>query len=182
MARLYVANVTRQRMIVFYRLDAGQTNGNFTAPKQQSIEPGHQSTVGGDLDRHQLDMIIGQLNVFGMVGEVDVPNNLKGVHALVFNIDRPVSERTIRVLIAHNQEVKIEEGEKRRERLAIAANEQLNAQARQADLPPPPEFDLEIEQMEQTSDEDRIEKGFHIKRDLKEVPSESLRGRGRVRA
>lgn len=180
MARLYVTNVTRQRMIVFYRLDAGQTNGNFTPPKQQAIEPGRYSPVGGELDKQQLDMIIGQLNVYGMVGEVDVPNNLRGIHALVFNIDRPVSERAVRALVAHNLQAKVEEGEMRRERAAIGANEALSNAVQNAELPPPPEFDLEVEQMEQTSDEKRIEKGFHVKRELKEVPSELLHSRGRA--
>lgn len=180
MARLYIANVTRQKMIVCYRLDAGQTNGNFTPPKQQLIESGRQSTVGGELNKPQLDLIIDQLTVFGMVGEVDIPNNLQGVHPLVFNIDRPVSERAMKAIMAHNLQVKVKEGKTRRERAAIGANEALNLAAQNVDLPPPGEFDTEIEQMEQSSDEKRIEVGFHVKRDLSEVPSEVLHERRRA--
>ena len=177
MARLFIANVTRQRYVVYYRLDAGQTNGLFTAPKQITIEPGRQTPVGGDLDKPQLDTIINQLNVFGMVGEVDVPNNLTGVHELVFNIDRPVSDRALRALVAHNAQVKVAEGDQRRQRAAIGANEALKVATANAEIDPPSEFDLEFEQMEQAADESRIEQGFHVKANLAEVPSDLLHRR-----
>lgn len=175
--RLWVANISRQRQVLWYRLDAGQTNGNFTPPKQQSIEPGQQSTVGGDIALPAIETIVGQLAVYGLVGETDVPNKLRGIHELVFNLDRKVSDRAIRAVHAHNLEVKMLEGKQRRERAAIGANEALKVATSEAELSPPPEFDLEIEQMEQSFDERRIEEGFHVKSHLSEVPSDILAAR-----
>ena len=128
----------------------------------------------------QIDEIRKQLETFGLVGEVDVPNKLWGIHEIVFNVDQPVSERAIRAVHAHNQQIRMEEGSKRRERAAIGANEALNLAASNAELPPPSEFDLEFEQMDQFQDEKRIEQGFHVKRNLEEVPAETVRSKRRA--
>jgi hypothetical protein len=185
MAYLYVANTTQQHQIVFYRTDVAPPGANvpFTAPKQQAIPPGRQVTVGGNLDKNELDFVIEQLNQYGMVGEVDIPNNLQlMVHPFIFNIDRPISPRSIQTVMEHNMGIKMNEGQRRREAAAIGANQSLALAAQTANVPDPRQFDVEYEQMELTSDEKRLEQGFHVVKDMAEVPATKVkRGPGRPR-
>jgi hypothetical protein len=177
MARLFVANVTKQLQVVFFRPDIF-AHGNFTPAHQKTIPAGRQTQLGNaNLDRDQLDNIIGQLTGYGLIGEVDVPNNMHGNVAYVYNIDRPVSEHTIRTVMAHNYDLKFQEGVERRERLAIAANEILKTVTAGSELPMPDGLDFEIEQMEQTSDEETIAAGFHVKNNIAEVPAEVRRAK-----
>jgi hypothetical protein len=183
--RLWIANTTLQNWTVSYRINAVPGTPFSPAP-QMPIKGGanakeiytRQVVVGGDLEQHQVDMIIDQLKPHGLIMECDVPNRMRGIFPLVGNIDRRVSEHVINIVKSNNMGIKIHEGEVRRERAAIGVNEALNIQAREAQLPPPPEFDVEFEQMEQFNDEPRLEKGFHVKRDLAEVPPDVIKKRG----
>jgi len=90
----------------------------------------------------------------------------------------------MRIVMAHNHGVKLQDGQRRRESAAIGANEALSLVTREASLPEPPEFDVEYEQIDQVADEKRIEEGFHVERDLNRVPSDKQkqkRGPGRPR-
>ena len=164
MGYLYIANVSRQRQIVNYRLDVDrkgiyQERMRLQAPRQEILAPGKQSIVGGDLGPEQIAQIIEQLEVYGLVGQVDVPNNLHGVAELVFNIDVPVSKHTLEVVHAHNMGMKIEEGTLRRHRAAIAANQALVRESGEI----PPVFDVEFEQEEVSEmGEKSITEGFHV--------------------
>jgi hypothetical protein len=182
MAFLYVANCTQQQQIIFYRTDIAPPGAQvpFTASRQQAIPPGRQMTVGGDLDQHEIGALVEYLNQFGAVGEVDVPGKLHPmVHPFIFNIDRPVSEHAMRHVMAHNMGIKIEEGDERRERAAVGANEALDIAAQRSGVPDPRQFDVEFEQMELTADEKRVEQGFHVNRDPTQAPQK--RGPGRPR-
>lgn len=179
--RLWIANVTRQRFVIWWRLDGGQTDGRFTAPRQTSIDPNTQVQIGGDMELPQIQTLLDQLEPFGLVGEKDVANGLSNrTHEIVFNIDRQVSPRAIETLKRHNLAVKMKEGERRREAAAIGANEALKNTISDSELPPPPQFDVEIEQMEQFQDEKRVEEGFHVKQRLDEVPAEVFSERRRA--
>ena len=173
---LYVANVTKQNWTVFYRTDIAPPGSaiDFRAPGQQAIPAANprvqQATVGGDLEEYQCNLVIKQLSQYGMIADSDLPNGLRGVHPLICNVGQPVSERAQRMVIAHNQGMKLEEGAERRERAAIGANAALSLAAQNADLPEPQKLDVEFEQMDDVQGENRIESGFHVERNLAAVP------------
>jgi hypothetical protein len=164
MGSLYIANVSRQRQVICYRLDINK-NGEVDdrmrnrAALQQTIESGKQAVVGGDLHPNQMAQIIEQLSDYGMVGKVDVPNNLRGAVSLVFNMDAPVPRNTMMAAVQHNSGVKIDEGAQRRARAAIAAHEALQSKIDDT----PKTFDVEFEQEEVSElDEKSIAQGFHV--------------------
>lgn len=177
--RLFVANTTNQHQIVFYRPDI-YVGAGFIPPHSCPIKPGRQENLGGELEEGQINEIVKQLRPHGFLYQMEIPGDLRGVCPYVGNINQPVSEHTLRVVMAHNEGNKLIEGSRRRERAAIGANEALKLATAQANVPEPPEFDVEFEQMTQTeAGEDRIEAGYHVVRDLADVPAAAKRGPGR---
>jgi hypothetical protein len=164
MGRLYVTNVSRQRQVLCYRLDInrkGEVDPRMAnrAALQQAIDSGNQAVVGGDLHPDQIAQIVDQLSAYGMVGVVDVPNNLRGPVPFIFNIDAPVPRNVAMAVVQHNSGVKLADGAKRRERAAVAANEALKSKIDDT----PQVFDVEFEQEEVSDlDEKAIAQGFHV--------------------
>lgn len=127
MAKLYVANPTRQRQVVCYRLDFtkegdAEPQRRFQPARQQDVEPGRQVQLGGDMHMNQITDIVEQLARYGMIGVVDIPR-MQGKITYIYNIDRPVSAEALRRVVAHNESVLIEDGRGRRMRAAVATNE-----------------------------------------------------------
>jgi hypothetical protein len=177
MGSLYIANVSRQRQVIFYRLETNRKGEvddrlRLRAATQQVIESGKQAPVGGDLHPNQMSEIIEQLTTYGMVGVVDVPNQLQGVVPLIFNIDAPVPRHIMMKVVQHNSGAKVEEGALRRERAAIATNEALKNNVDNV----PQAFDVEFEQEEVSEmDEKSIAQGFHVVEKPEEGPKPGKR-------
>lgn len=129
MARLFVANCTAHNQIVSYRVDfvpEGQTvSVARRAPRFQPIPSGRQVALGGDLDVGQIKEIVEQLNVFGMVGVVDLRGKLPGFIPYLFDIDKAIPKALIKRVVDHNKGVQILEGQARRRKAALAANDAL---------------------------------------------------------
>lgn len=164
MGYLHILNVSPQRQVICYRLDVnrkGEVDDRLKnrAASQQAIESGKQAVIGGDLHPNQIHQIIEQLTPYGLVGVVDVPNNLHGVVPYVFQLDAPVPRHIGMAVVQHNISVKLGEGAVRRERAAIAANEALKNVIDTT----PQVFDVEFEQEEVSElDEKAIAQGFHV--------------------
>jgi hypothetical protein len=127
MTKLYIANPTRQRQVVCYRLDfdrAGEPemHRRFQPARQQDVEPGRQVQLGGDMHMTQITDIVEQLARYGLIGVVDV-SRMQGKVTYIYNIDRPVPADVMRRVIAHNESVMVEDGRLRRMRAAVATNE-----------------------------------------------------------
>jgi hypothetical protein len=169
MSRLYVANVTKQNCIVFYRLDYDR-DGNpvggtiFRPPTQQQIPSGRQVPLGGDLHSNQIASIILQLQKYGLVNE-DELKRCRGKITWVANVDRPVSAESIRYANDHNDGLKMNEGALRRRKAAVAASSLVQTAVAGQEAPQPPlqEFELSYEQEEQSeAGERRVEEGFRV--------------------
>lgn len=175
MAKLYIANCTKQNQEIYFRLDFDidddgrkQIVTRFRPAKRQSVAPGRQIVLGGDLHIRQIQDIISQLEVFGLIGEADVPR-LDRIASYVYNIDQPVRADTIRTVMASNQGILITQGVERRKAAAIVTNETVantvNQQFAEAGISKAPEqaVEVEIEQLEQSeAGEKRIEEGYKI--------------------
>lgn len=164
MGRMYIANVSRQKQIVTYRMDIDNT-GAFSerlrqnALRYETIERGRQIAVSGDLHAEQIKTIVDQLSVYGLVAASDVPNRLRGCVDLIFNLDAPVSKKVMEAVHDHNMGVKVGEGALRREHAAVAAHEVLAQRTGET----PQSFDVEFEQEEVSEmDEKSIAAGFHV--------------------
>lgn len=157
MARLYVANVTRQNRIVFYRLDFNlpgvpsvSYGGRYAPPKQQTIASGRQVAIGGDLNEDALKELMRQLDLAGAVGTTDVPTlHRRQRPNFIYNIDRPVPSKIMERVYQHNRGVLSAEGHQRRVNAAMAAQEGLMSRLDDTQgTRKPDEFVVEYEQLE----------------------------------
>jgi hypothetical protein len=145
MPRLYIANASKQRQLVYYRIefDTDPERKESSSPLSQvgraaphvEIEPGQQKMIpGGDYDargggllsKSAVDRIIRQLRPFGLVMETemgDVLGRRDRTFTLIASIDTPVPRDSIDHVINSNHESKTGEGAHRRRQAAVAANE-----------------------------------------------------------
>lgn len=130
MARLFVANCTAHNQIVTYRVDfvpEGQAvSVARRAPRAQPIPSGRQVALGGDLNIGQIKEIVEQLNIFGMIGVVDLKGKqLPRFVPYLFDIDKAIPVALIKRVVAHNKGNQIVDGKARRTKAALAANDTL---------------------------------------------------------
>lgn len=173
MSRLFVANCTRQVQEVYYRLDfnadgAPEPNARFQPAKRQTIPPGRQIVLGGDLHIKQIEDIVDQLAKYGAVGTLDVPR-LKKVAPYVCNVDKSVPVDVIRNVMTVNAGVLTQQGRDRRKKAAIAVDDTVanvvNSQFAEAGIPKEADqsVEVEFEQEEQSeAGEKRVEEGYRI--------------------
>lgn len=191
--RLYIANCTKQFQEVHYRLDfnasgSPEPNARFQPAKRQTIAPGRQVALGGDLDHlSQIDDIMDQLRRYGLVAQMDVERT-KRIIPLVCNVDTPVKAETIRRVINMNSGIQIEQGRDRRTKGAIIANDTVTRVVDQElatngiDKAADSSVELEFEQLEQSSaGERRIEEGYRLDHRAPPPSKNAKGGKGRRR-
>lgn len=173
MARLYVANPTRQDKDVHFRLTYRDGRmANFPMYKRQTIPKGKQVALGGDLDMAQIEDVVQQLSRYGMLGTIDLKGRFPAKRIpLLFSVDRQIPRPVIEEVVAHNDGVLTDDGRARRRAAAVAANEALLRNLGD-DTPAPPEMVVDMEQDEQTeAGEKRIEEGVRVlNRPLADAP------------
>ena len=102
-----------------------------------------------------------------MIGEVDVAQIGKrsGFVPLIFQLDKAVSPRSIRLVHEHNMELLTRVGHERRRRAALAANAVIEDKL--AELGESvTELDVGFEQLEVSeAEEKRIDEGFRVRPD-----------------
>ncbi len=138
---LYLANCTR---LDFDKYGEKDPRAMGKLPKHQDIPAGRQVPLGGELHMTQIEDIIQQLQPYGLMAQKDIASE-HGRLSWVFNVNRPVSEDAIRYVLDFNSGILTEEGQKRRHRAAIAANEALAEQIEGE----PDRFHVEFEQLDE---------------------------------
>ena len=173
-----MANVSFQRQTIAYKLTI-DGKGNYSERldrqgfRQETIERGQQVQIGTDFCLEQIQEIVDQLEPYGLVRKMDVPNGLHCVHNLIYNIDIPVSRPILEALHEWNTGVRLGDGAARRKAAAIAANQALTQTAQEV----PRVFDIEMEQEEVSeAGEKAIGEGFHVTHNLAEA--EAISGKG----
>lgn len=186
MARLYVVNCTGQNRIINYRLDftvddqGRRTSERMVPYKSQLIPARVQVPFGGDMHPLQISEIVSQIEMTcGAVNANEVKTAKRlGVVKLIWQEDRPVSRPICEDVIAHNMGLLSDQGEERRERLALVADQQLTNLLDKA----PAKMELEFEQVEEDSDlptSRRLEQGFKVDHQDKRTPPPAKRVRAR---
>lgn len=171
MAKLYVANCTKQTQVLMYRLDFdedGKRSGKPQPPRRtQPIPKGQQILVGGNLDHPmQVTEIIGQLEKFGLVAEKDIGRLPRRVVPFIYSLEIAVRAKSIQAVLDHNHGIISHDGKLRREAAAIAAASQFDSQTVDTSIE-------EIEESDRASDAGpRIEEGYRLTHDENQVPPE----------
>jgi len=174
--RLYIANPTVQKQTVCYRVDFDK-DGNFKDPRdrqfqparQQTIEPGLQSQLGGDMNKAQIDDIIEQLKPYGLIHAKDVSHAPTSKVPYIYSIDAYVPADVMRRIQFHNSAVMEEAGRQRRAAAAIGSNDVVQRAVQnkfiEMGIPAQPADSTTVtfEQLDQSeAGEKRIEEGFEV--------------------
>ena len=119
--KLYVANTTHQVQDFQYRLP-----DNLKIYKQ-TIDIGKQVMVPGDLSSNDVDFVVAQHAMYGMVNvrELDRTRNFFG---LCYSIDKPVDVERVKYAVIHNKGVLVERGKEIRKEAAVAVNNSIEEQ------------------------------------------------------
>lgn len=115
--KLFIANCTHQIQTVNYRLIEGKGRGFQT----QHIGLGRQEQIAGELNKPQIDGLIGQLRVFGLHEIEDLPG-VKHFVPIVCSVDKAVPAALMQELISHNTALLKQFGTKLRREAAIATS------------------------------------------------------------
>lgn len=158
--RLYVANCTRQRHVIYYRLDFDR-DGNFSQSERQrslkqiSVDSGRQVTVGGDLHQSQAQSIMDQLAKHGAIGIEEIKGGRlpKQMIPFVMSVIGEVPAKLMKDIHSHNTEILFSQGKRRRAAAALTANKAVE-QISQANVK---EFEVEMEQLPPSDGEDEPE-------------------------
>ena len=190
--RLFIANCTRQKKRIFFRLDFDgkgvAIDQKGTLPKHQDIDPGKQEPVAGsaDLNEAQVNSIIKQLSKYGMQHYENV-NRLAMFTDFLYSKDKPVPVKALEKCYQHNQGILSKEGRNRREQAAVASAHVIDQPRHQQDgtdvSPVGGEVRVAIEQV--TDSEfggSRIEEGFTVDRASPAAKSGGSKRAGRNRA
>lgn len=118
--KLYVANCTAQVHDFTYRML------ETDSVRRQRIEMFAQVQITGDLNQLEVDYIVKQYAVYGLV-RVDEIDRTKPFIGMCWQVDKPIAVEKIRRALEHNKLVLDEMGRKFRQEAAIATNNRLQS-------------------------------------------------------
>ena len=118
--KLYIANCTNQAQDFNYRLPEANS------VRRQRIEIGQQIQISGDLAQTDIDAIIAQHAMYGLV-RADEVDRTKPFIGLCYNIDKPVTLTKIQSAFSHNQDVLTKLGHEIRKEAAVAASAHIES-------------------------------------------------------
>lgn len=127
--KMFVANGTRQHINFMYRLP--ETNKT----REQTIRVGEQIQVSGDLNQVDIDSIIAQHAVYGLVRSDEIDR--KGQKpTMCYQLDKPIHPSVIKRLEMINQGILDQRGAEARQNAAIVMANELGAdmQRKQSNL------------------------------------------------
>jgi hypothetical protein len=165
--KTYIANCTQQNQIINFRLPEGRKVMTHTIPM------GRQLLIG-DLSPPEIEALQAQLGPYGLVPVADIGRSRNKI-TYVYSTSGPVSAANIGRALDRNRAILREEGKKRRENAAIAANMGMNT-----DETPVKNLEMTIEEVTSgtLADDEPVGEGFRI--DNTQSMSENRRPRRRT--
>lgn len=150
MTTMYVANCTRQIQDFMYRLP------EQTKVMKQIIDIGGQIRIPGDLSTPDVEAIVEQHAIYGMV-RVDEIDRTKPFVGVCYSLDKPVSVDKIRIALQHNQDVLVERGRKIREETAVSINNAMEDQTNALES-----LEVSIEEIEKDGKDTQVNEKIRV--------------------
>jgi hypothetical protein len=127
---MYIANPSRQVHDFQYWV-VGEKQ---SAPRSQSIRPGGQTRLSGDLSTPQIERIAAHHARYGMIS-VDEVGRAKGKVPLIYAVDRQIPVAIIQRQMALNQGHLVLQGKEIRQQAAVAEAVRMEEQLEEQGLP-----------------------------------------------
>jgi hypothetical protein len=170
--RIFIGNATSQNFDFHYRLP--ETRGF----RSQFIEMGRQVTISGDLSQKDIDEIVEQGSIYGMISVDEVDRRATKYHGLVYSVDKPISSSKIEKLFHANTAVLVHLGQQLRRDAAIVENNRLLKNNQEMDLPSIRNTEMSIQE-EKDNGNGQMAEGYRAEFD---VGTTKPRGRRRTRS
>lgn len=119
--KMYVANCSKQVQDFFYRMPES------SGVRRQRIEVGQQIRISGELNSPDIDAIVEQHKMYGMVREDEI-DRTKVFIGVCYQIDKPVKINNVIMALDHNMEVLTEQGKQIRKEASVVINENLSSE------------------------------------------------------
>jgi len=116
--RMFIANGMHQNLDFQYRLPESKR------PRQQIIPIGSQVMLSGELSQKDIDAIIEQHGIYGMIEASEISRSNEHV-AYVYSVGKPVSAEYIAQLVQHNRVIHTELGRRYRQEAAVATSSMI---------------------------------------------------------
>lgn len=120
MARLYIANLSRQDHDFWYRVPAEE--GFVKQAQFRKIHKGTQQQIHNEAPRVVLEAIVEQHRQYGLIEASEVTKT-KDFVGLCFSFDQPVNLDQMNYGVDHNSGVLYDRGVRNREEAALAADQ-----------------------------------------------------------
>jgi len=161
---MFIANCTNQVQDFHYRLPEN--------PKvlKQTIPIGGQIQIPGDLSTPDIEAIVRQHTVYGMVSVQEI-DRTKDFIGICYQLDRKVDMERVKRAAIHNLGVLNERGRKLRQEAAVAVNNAIEEQTNGVQA-----FEMSIE--EQESQGKDIEVNEKVRVSKYEEPQAPVKARG----
>lgn len=174
---LYVGNATRQTCMFSYCVIKGGT------PRTQSIPPGAQVRISGDLLPSQVDYIVRQHAKYGIIA-ADAANQARGFRGICYSIGKPIAAVKLTMLLETNHSALVAAGREIREQNAVAQSGVIDQVLAENDRPEAlksMEFTIQQEERDPNNSEPQFSEGFRVIRGgADQSPTPSRRGRRRA--
>jgi hypothetical protein len=127
--KLYIGNATSQNFNLHYRLP--ETNRVLT----RFIPYGEQVLISEDLSKPDIDAIVHQGGVYGMISVDQVDQRATVYRGLCYSVGKEISSSKIEKLLYANRDVLIDLGKELRKNAAIVENNRLLKNNQEMGLP-----------------------------------------------
>ena len=157
MAKLYVANTTKQAHDFAFRVPA-EDDFARRVPRLSTIriEAGSQQQIMGEVSPAQINAVVEQYLPYGLIPVDEVPST-RAFIGLCYSIDKPVDIERLTYALDHNQGVLFDRGKVQQKETAVATGNALEEMLRQ------PMREMEIEVLEE-ADAPKLATGLRVVR------------------
>lgn len=138
--RMYIANCTGQQREVWFRIPGVKD------PWMLAIPMGGQEQVSGDLLPEEVEAIVEQLGIYGMVNVNEIDRNRDKEVVMLYQTDKPITAAKMHHALEHNVSIMERKGEETRRAAAVKTNEFLDHQLRDNELPNLKMLEMTIEE------------------------------------
>lgn len=175
---LYIANCSMQNISFVYRIP-----GN-PSPRTQIIPIGQQVKISGELTSDEIDSIIDQHRVYGLVDVKEIERVRGKFGGMCYSIGSPVSSDKLGYARQIKIESLVEQGKKIRQEAAISVSNQIEENLEGNMNLNGLEMTIQEEDRKLSADEEggkRIAEGIRVRRDAEPTNEEPAVSRGRGR-
>ena len=161
--KLYVANTTQQVQDFQYRMP------DSLKIYKQTIAIGGQIQVPGDISTADIDFIVEQHAIYGMVDVKDI-DRTKPYIGLCYSVDKHVNVERVKYALIHNNEVLVERGREIRKEAAVSVNNIIEEKTGGANS-----LEMSVEEIETKGKDTEVNEKIRVSRSEAPTPSTKRR-------